>query len=192
LLRSPQERAQFLRLELLHRFGGLVIDPDVVCRGLVEPVLDGLDIAAASFPDGRADESFLAAIPGHPVVERVLRDLPATAHWGSEPASIGKLLTPAEGSGGSLTLLAPSLVASRGAEGADTIAVRLYERARETEDWKSNALIAEAELASAQAELEAARRHVEETKERLGTIDLELTGMNRARRAARSRPPGAA
>jgi hypothetical protein len=188
-LRSPGERLQFLRLELLHQFGGVVLDPDLVCRGSLEPLLDGLELAAASFADGRADESLLAAVPRHPIVERLLRELPAAAYWGAEEASVGERLTHEATKGAEhIMLLPPTAVTGPGDETVDTVAVRLYEREQAEDDPRGTALAAEADLAAAQAELEDANRRTHDLRARQKRVDLELASFRRRSGGEAPRP----
>ena len=163
LLRSPAERSQLLRLELLRLFGGVYADADVVCRKPLEPALGGRTFAAATFPDGAPDDSLLAATSGHPAIDRLLDAFPATEYWGQPPATVAELLRDEP----ALELLPPGTVAFADDAGRDgAVALRLHERGRELQDSKQSALEAEEELARAQAETEAAARAAAQTAER--------------------------
>ena len=47
LLRQPAERADILRLELLHRHGGVYLDADFECLKPIDPLLDGATASSA-------------------------------------------------------------------------------------------------------------------------------------------------
>ena len=180
-LRSPEERSQLLRLELLRLFGGVYVDPDVVLRGSLEAAIGARTFGAATFADGEADDSLLFASPAHPAIERMLDAFPATEYSGQPPATVAALLRDEA----SVELLPPGVVVSRGGSGEDRpLAVRLYERAREHDDPKTVALEAEAALAAAQRPVEDAARATAAVQGQLAEAERELAEL-RARRRRR-------
>ena len=81
-LRAPVERADILRLEILLRHGGVYADTDLECLGPVDDLLDGEDFVAVCLKPGRVTNTFIAAAPGHPLLERALRELePTDVYW---------------------------------------------------------------------------------------------------------------
>jgi mannosyltransferase OCH1-like enzyme len=177
-LRSPAERSQLLRLELLHRFGGVYADPDVECRRPLEPALGGRTFACATFADGSPDDSFLLATPGHPAIKRMLDAYVPTEFWGRQPVTVAELLRTEKDA----ERLPSDLVAARDADHGSALAVRLHARAREEGDAKSAALAAERELAAAQSHMEAAERAASEVREALAVAERELADLRAARR----------
>jgi inositol phosphorylceramide mannosyltransferase catalytic subunit len=178
-LRSPEERSQLLRLEVLRLFGGVYVDPDVAAHAPLDRAIGAHTLAAATFDDGRADDSLLLATPGDPAIERLLDAFPVTEYSGQEPATVAALLSTEPG----VELLPPGTVATRGSareEGA--VAVRLYERDRERQEPKAAALEAEKQLAAAQKPLEAAERAAAHARAQLADAERELADLQAGRR----------
>jgi mannosyltransferase OCH1-like enzyme len=75
LLRRPAERSDMLRLELLYRHGGVYVDTDFECRRSIEPLLDGVGFFCAHIDPGRVNNALIGAVPGHPLLERGIREL---------------------------------------------------------------------------------------------------------------------
>jgi inositol phosphorylceramide mannosyltransferase catalytic subunit len=75
LLRRPAERSDMLRLELLHRHGGVYVDADFECRRSIEPLLEGVDFFCAYIDPGRVNNALIGSVPGHPLLERGIREL---------------------------------------------------------------------------------------------------------------------
>jgi mannosyltransferase OCH1-like enzyme len=61
-LRQPAERADILRLELLHRHGGVYLDADFECLKPIDPLLEGVSC-------------FLGLVPGHPLLARAMAEV---------------------------------------------------------------------------------------------------------------------
>jgi len=138
-LRSPAERATLLGLELLRRFGGVVVAPGLTCLRPLDSVLAGLEAAAA--PTGE----LIAATPGHPSVTRALASLPATTFWGERPPAVADFFEP----------LSPSAIADPGARVRDAVAVRLEPAV--DDDVRRLTLAREAELDAVREEVEGLR-----------------------------------
>jgi mannosyltransferase OCH1-like enzyme len=75
LLRRPAERSDMLRLELLDRHGGVYVDTDFECRRSIEPLLDGVRFFCAYIDPGRVNNALIGSAPGHPLLERGIREL---------------------------------------------------------------------------------------------------------------------
>jgi hypothetical protein len=81
-LRSPVERADILRLEILYRHGGVYVDTDVECLRPVDEVLGDEDFVAVCLKPGRVTNTFIASAPGHPLLEQALREVrPMEVYW---------------------------------------------------------------------------------------------------------------
>jgi mannosyltransferase OCH1-like enzyme len=181
-IRSSRERSQFLRLEVLGRFGGVYVDPDVVCRRPLTRIDNDPEFFAASFANGAADESLLGASPGHPLVERLLAELKATEYWGETPDRVGRLITPeALAAHDRAELLPAGAVVYEGEPGMDgAVAVRTAAREREVDVLKGEAISVEQELAGIQRQLDDERRRTAE-------LEAELKAAVAALDAARTR-----
>jgi mannosyltransferase OCH1-like enzyme len=82
LLRRPAERSDMLRLELLHRHGGVYVDTDFECRRSIEPLLDGVDFFCAYIDPGRVNNALIGSVPRHPLLGRGIRELRPRATFG--------------------------------------------------------------------------------------------------------------
>jgi len=96
-LRKAAERADIIRHDLLLRFGGVYVDTDFECFRSIEPLLEGVELFMARHSTGRVNSAIIGARPGHPVLERVLRELrPVTDYgldkWGTGPYFLDKLV----------------------------------------------------------------------------------------------------
>lgn len=74
LLRRPAERSDLLRLELLHRHGGVYVDTDFECRRSIEPLLEGARFFCAYIDPGRVNNALFGSVPAHPLLERAIRE----------------------------------------------------------------------------------------------------------------------
>ena len=82
LLRRPAERSDLLRLELLHRHGGVYVDTDFECRRSIEPLLDGIRFFCAYIDPGRVNNALFGSVAGHPLLERAIREARPRATFG--------------------------------------------------------------------------------------------------------------
>lgn len=95
-LRAPVERADILRLEILFRYGGVYADTDLECLRPIEELLGDEELVCVCLKPGRVTNTFIAAAPGHPLLERALRELtPMDVYWStSAKASIKEAAGP--------------------------------------------------------------------------------------------------
>lgn len=75
LLRSPVERADILRFEVLNREGGVYVDTDFESLRPLDPLLAGVDFFCAYLKPGRVNNAILGSTPHHPVVVRGLEEM---------------------------------------------------------------------------------------------------------------------
>ena len=84
-----QFRADILRYELLHEYGGVWLDVDFECLRSIEPLLSGVECFAAwEKQDELINNAILGAAPGHPFMRGlidalpgVVKDNPKAAVW---------------------------------------------------------------------------------------------------------------
>jgi hypothetical protein len=72
------QRADILRYELIHRFGGVYLDVDMECLRCIDPLLDGVRGFAAEEQPGVLGNGIFGAVPGHPWLAEVVTRLPAS------------------------------------------------------------------------------------------------------------------
>jgi mannosyltransferase OCH1-like enzyme len=92
LLRHPVERSDILRLELLQREGGVYVDTDFECLQPLDPLLDGVEFFCAYLKEGRVNNAIVGAVPGHPLLARMLGELTPRTRYGFDKAGTGSLL----------------------------------------------------------------------------------------------------
>jgi mannosyltransferase OCH1-like enzyme len=88
-LRSPWERSDLLRLDLLWRFGGVCIDADLECLRSIEPLVAGASFLIARARRGRVDTSLLGAAAGHLILDQALDQIQPRAFPGYDRAATG-------------------------------------------------------------------------------------------------------
>lgn len=161
-LRQPAERSDLLRLELLHRHGGVYVDTDFECLRPLEPHLDGVTFFCAYLKPGRVNNAIVGAVPGHPLLERGIREArPREWHGlvdkeGTGPFFLNRLVSEEPG----VTIFEPELFYPRTPEERSR-AIADHHSAR---SWKPAELLlidaqrAETKLGEAQDEARRLRR----------------------------------
>jgi mannosyltransferase OCH1-like enzyme len=92
--RNHGERSDLLRYELLVRTGGVYVDTDVECLKAIDPLLDGVTAFAGRVHGKKLGSAVLGAVPGHPAIERVLREGVKRVGVGHQAGTVGpRLLT---------------------------------------------------------------------------------------------------
>ena len=157
LLRRPAERSDMLRLELLQRHGGVYVDTDFECRRSIEPLLDGVTFFCAYIDPGRVNNALIGSVPGHPLLERGIRELrPRTTFGPVDKEGTGPLFFNRLVSGDSgVTIFAEELFYPRTpAEAEGAYAVHHAARSwKDPADLALDAVRAEQRLAIVQDEL---------------------------------------
>lgn len=82
-LRSPAERSDILRLELLARHGGIYVDTDFECLRPIDLLLEGVELFAAEVKNGRINNAMIGAGAEHPAMLRALREVRPLQHFGA-------------------------------------------------------------------------------------------------------------
>jgi inositol phosphorylceramide mannosyltransferase catalytic subunit len=71
--RTPWERADILRLEVVCRFGGVHVDADFECLRPIDPLLaDSIDFFIGYRKPGHVNGALFGAVAGHPLLEEGL------------------------------------------------------------------------------------------------------------------------
>jgi mannosyltransferase OCH1-like enzyme len=81
-LRQPAERADILRLELLHRQGGVYVDVDFECLRPIEPLIEDVEVFVARPKRRRLNNAIMGAVPGHPLLARAVREIEPRSTFG--------------------------------------------------------------------------------------------------------------
>ena len=187
-LRVPAERADILRFELLHRFGGVYLDTDFECRQPIDPLIDGVEFFAAELKPGRLNNAVIGSTPGHPILERAIRDLrPLTSYAKENKRGVGPLFFDAlvKEASEPVKLFPPeSFYPSTPAERDGAVAIHHAARTwQDAEGFRKTALRAEERLAGAQRELERAEKEIARLNRALGRRDRRQGRLAKLRRA---------
>ncbi len=84
-LRSPAERSDIIRLEVLYRFGGVYVDTDVECLRRIDPLVEESGDFFVGAVKGKVENAVIGAAAGHPILERALRELRPVTDYGVDP-----------------------------------------------------------------------------------------------------------
>jgi mannosyltransferase OCH1-like enzyme len=170
LLRQPAERADVLRLELLHREGGVYVDADLECLRPIEPLLDGVSCFLGALDSGRVSNAIVGSVPGHPLLGQALAELrPRSTYGPVDREGTGPLLLERlRGGFPDVTVFDPEVFYETARERA------VYAFHHSVRSWKDaeglrgdvaraerDRAIARTELARVQAQLELAERELE-------------------------------
>lgn len=177
-LRTPAERSDILRMEVLYRFGGVYVDTDFECRRSLEPLIDGLDFFVADLKPGRTNNAFIGAQPGHPLLERGLRECRPREFHGYDKAAAGPLFLDAlvNEQRDQLHVFPKELFyPGTPAEIREAVAVHHAARSWKGDDgFRKTALNAERRLAEAQEELDKLHRKHEKAVAKIESLEQRL------------------
>ena len=179
LLRQPAERADILRLELLHRYGGVYLDADFECLKPVDPLLDGVSCFLGLLDSGRVSNAVIGAVPGHPLLAKAMAEVrPRTTYGpvdreGTGPLLLERIRHDVDG----VTLFEPNVFYATEREQAE-YAFHLSARS-----WKDEAGL-RSDLARAERDRAIAREELRKLQKRYDSLERG----NRLRRILR-RPP---
>jgi mannosyltransferase OCH1-like enzyme len=182
-LRAPVERADILRLEILYRHGGVYVDTDLECLRPLDDVIGEHEFVGACLKPGRVTNTLIASAPGHPLLERALRELePTQEYWTfTSTESIKEVAGPPflrrlVSDDPEIKLLEPAVCFPATPEERES-AVAVHHIARTWHNattLRKAMLQAERRLEDARAELERERRRHAATKKRLARLDEQL------------------
>jgi hypothetical protein len=172
-LRVPAERSDILRLELLHRFGGVYVDTDFECRQSLEPYIQNLDFFVAQLKPNRVNNAFIGATAGHPILMRALHELrPREFHgydkWATGPLFLDRLLSDYPG----IHVFPPGLLYPRTPAEEDA-AIAIHHAARSWKDadgFRKATLVAERRLRETQRRLLELERAHKKTAAKLESL----------------------
>lgn len=182
-LRAPVERADILRLEILYRHGGVYVDTDLECLRPIDEVIAGEEFVAVCLKPGKVTNTMVAAVPGHPLLARALRELrpldvywTPTAEYSIKEVAGPPLLRRLVGDYADVKLLEPRLCFPSTAEERDG-ALAVHHMARTWHNMttlRTAMLQAERRLEAAKAELEKERRRHAATAKKLARAEARL------------------
>jgi inositol phosphorylceramide mannosyltransferase catalytic subunit len=167
-LRTPAERADILRLELLWRYGGVYVDADIECLRSLEPVIADAELFIGLAKPGRVNNALLGSISGHPLLDRALDELAPREYFGYDKAAAGpkfldKLLLGQPG----VLFLEPDLLYPQ-TPGEQREAYTVHHMAR---SWK------DPELIRRETKEREARESAEKWRSRYEDAQAELAGL---------------
>lgn len=165
-LRSPAERSDVLRLELLARHGGIYVDTDFECLRPLDPLIADVDLFAAEVKGGRVNNALVGSAAGHPAMVRGLEEVrPIERYgtvdkWGTGPFFVDRLLKDANAHIYERRLFYPTPLEQR-----DAYAIHHMARSwKDAAGYRKSLYLANKRLASTRAELAstplAARAHL--------------------------------
>jgi inositol phosphorylceramide mannosyltransferase catalytic subunit len=88
-LRTPAERADILRLEVLWRFGGVYVDTDIESLRPLEPLIADAELFIGLAKPGRVNNALLGAVAEHPLLDRALDELTPREFYGYDKDAAG-------------------------------------------------------------------------------------------------------
>jgi hypothetical protein len=181
-LRSPLERSQLIRLELLLRHGGVVVDPLLECVGPIDALCDAESLTVLERADGGIDDGLLAAAAGDSLIEEALRSAQPREFWGNDLSGTnGVLLSGILDGVAGVRRVPPAYIVEGGAEMTPTASL-IDHRAEVRFDERDRALFAERALATAQKEVDQERDALDKVRAELARAEAEI--------AARARDAG--
>lgn len=184
-LRAPVERADILRLEILLRYGGVYLDTDLECLRPLDDVIADQRFVAVCVKPGRVTNTAIASVPGHPLLERALRELePMEVYWtawatrsvkeAAGPPFLARLVSDYP----DVKLLEPGVFFPSTPEELER-AIAVHHMARTWHNattLRAAMLRAEQRLEEARAELERERRRHAATQKRLAKLEGRRAG----------------
>jgi mannosyltransferase OCH1-like enzyme len=86
-LRNASERSNFLRLEVVWRYGGVYLDTDFECLRSLEPLIEDAEFFIGLVEPDRANNALFGAIADHPILDHALDEIQPREFYGySQPA----------------------------------------------------------------------------------------------------------
>jgi inositol phosphorylceramide mannosyltransferase catalytic subunit len=171
--RTPWERADILRLEVVLREGGVHVDTDFECLRPFGALLDGIDFFVGYRKPGRVNGALFGAVARHPILEEGLGRIPPLADRTYDkdvtgPKFLDNLLGDREG----VTYFDPPVFYPRTPDELDT-AYAVHHKGRgwkDEEGLRRSLAKAEKRLLEAQREARDWRRKYEQAEADLGRL----------------------
>ena len=88
-LRSPVERADILRLEVVYLFGGVHVDVDFECLRSIEPLIGEAEFFIGLAKPERVNGALFGAVAGHAVLARALDEIRPREVYGYDKEATG-------------------------------------------------------------------------------------------------------
>ncbi len=88
-LRSPVERGDILRLELVCRFGGVHVDTDFECLRSIEPLIEGAGFFIGRTKEDRSNNALFGAVAEHPILVHALEEIRPRTYYGYDKEATG-------------------------------------------------------------------------------------------------------
>jgi inositol phosphorylceramide mannosyltransferase catalytic subunit len=88
-LRSPAERANILRLEVLWQFGGVYVDTDFECLRSIEPLIEDASFFISLAKPGRVNNALMGSVAGHPILDEALDRIRPREFFGHDKNETG-------------------------------------------------------------------------------------------------------
>jgi len=172
LLRQPAERADILRLELLHREGGVYVDADLECLRPIDPLLDGVSFFLGALDSGRVSNAIIGSVPGHPLLVRALEELrPRSTYGPVDREGTGPLLLERlRGEFPDVTVFEPEVLYETSRERA------VYAFHHSARSWKDAAAL-RADVARAERDRASARDELARVQKRYELAQRELEAL---------------
>jgi mannosyltransferase OCH1-like enzyme len=171
--RTPWERADILRLEVVLREGGVHVDADFECLRPIDPLLEDVEFFIGFRKPGHVNGALFGATAGHPILEEGLSRIPPLADGGYDkdatgPKFLDELLADRPG----VTYFEPPVFYPRTPDEVDA-AHAVHHRARgwkDDEGLRRSLAKAEKRLLEAQEEARDWRRKYEEAEAELDRL----------------------
>jgi inositol phosphorylceramide mannosyltransferase catalytic subunit len=189
--RTPWERADILRLEVVLRYGGVHVDADFECLRPIEPLLGGVELFIGFRKPGRVNGALFGAVAGHPIIEEGLARIPPLEQKGYDKDATGpKFLDDLLGNRPDVTYFEPGVFYPRTPDELDA-AYATHHRARgwkDEEGLRRSLAKAEKRLFEAQQEAREWRLKYEQAAAELARLAPERPRPERPEHVADALP----
>lgn len=173
LQRTPYERADILRLEVVYRFGGVHVDTDFECLRPIDSLIENVEFFIGYRKPGRVNGALFGATAGHPLLAHgleVIRPLPDRGY--DKDATGPKFLDDLVAGRPEVTFFDPQFFYPRTPDDFD-VAYAVHRKARgwkDEEGLRRSLRKAEQRLLEAQEEAREWRRKYEQAEAELSRL----------------------
>jgi mannosyltransferase OCH1-like enzyme len=171
--RTPWERADILRLEVVLRFGGVHVDADFECLRAIEPLIEDIEFFIGYRKPGRVNGALFGAVPGHPILLEALEAIrPRDDRSYDKDATGPKFLDAQLADRPAITYFEPTIFYPRTPEEIDQ-AYAIHHRARgwkDEEGLRRSLAKAEKRLLEAQEEAQTWRLRYKQAEAELNRL----------------------